>query len=78
MYGGQGKAAGYSPGRRLCCVWPALTTTDLLNVVGNKFALMRVVTLRGVALTIPDYVAIGVLIALLVWAVAEWIPRCKL
>jgi hypothetical protein len=29
-------------------------------------------------LTIPDYVAIGVLIVLLVWAVAEYFPRGKL
>ena len=27
---------------------------------------------------LPDYVAIGVLVALLVWAVADWIPRGKL
>jgi len=26
----------------------------------------------------PDYVAIGVLIVLLVWAVADWVPRGKL
>jgi hypothetical protein len=28
--------------------------------------------------TMPDYVAIGVLIVLLVWAVADWVPRGKL
>jgi hypothetical protein len=27
---------------------------------------------------LPDYVAIGVLVVLLVWAVADWIPRGKL
>jgi hypothetical protein len=27
---------------------------------------------------IPDYVAIGVLVILAVWAVADWIPRDKL
>jgi hypothetical protein len=27
---------------------------------------------------IPDYIAIGVLIVLLVWAVADWVPRGKL
>jgi hypothetical protein len=30
------------------------------------------------AVTIPDYVAIGVLIVLAMWAVADWIPRDKL
>ena len=29
-------------------------------------------------MTLPDYIAIGVLIALIVWAVADWIPRGKL
>jgi len=29
-------------------------------------------------MTIPDYLAIGVLIVLITWAVAEWIPRGKL
>ena len=27
---------------------------------------------------VPDYVAIGVLIFLVVWAVADWLPRGKL
>ena len=27
---------------------------------------------------VPDYVAIGVLIVLIVWAVADWVPRGKL
>jgi hypothetical protein len=30
------------------------------------------------AMTIFDYVAIGVLVVLIVWAVADWIPRGKL
>jgi hypothetical protein len=29
-------------------------------------------------LTIPDYIAIGVLVVVLVWAVAENLPRAKL
>jgi hypothetical protein len=29
-------------------------------------------------MTLPDYVAIGVLIGLIVWAVADWVPRGKL
>ena len=29
-------------------------------------------------MTVPDYVAIGVLVVLVVWAVADWIPRGKL
>jgi hypothetical protein len=29
-------------------------------------------------LTVYDYVAIGVLIVLIVWAAADWIPRGKL
>jgi hypothetical protein len=29
-------------------------------------------------MTIPDYVAIGVLIVLIAWAAADWIPRGKL
>ena len=29
-------------------------------------------------MTVPDYVAIGVLIVLIVWAVADWFPRGKL
>jgi hypothetical protein len=32
---------------------------------------------QGVVL-VPDYVAIGVLVVLIVWAVADWIPRDKL
>jgi hypothetical protein len=31
-----------------------------------------------VGVTVPDYVAIGVLTVLIVWAVADWIPRRKL
>jgi hypothetical protein len=31
-----------------------------------------------VSVTVPDYVAIGVLIVLIVWAVADWFPRGKL
>jgi len=31
-----------------------------------------------VVLTVPDYVAIGALIVLIVWAAADWIPRRKL
>jgi hypothetical protein len=50
----------------------------LLNAFGNKFALLAVVSLRGDALTIPDYVAIGVLIALGAWAAARILPRGKL
>ena len=30
------------------------------------------------AVTNPDYVAIGVLIVLAIWAVADWFPRGKL
>jgi hypothetical protein len=30
------------------------------------------------AVTIPDYVAMGVLVVMAVWAVAHWIPRDKL
>ena len=29
-------------------------------------------------MTVLDYVAIGVLVVLVVWAVADWIPRGKL
>jgi len=29
-------------------------------------------------MTLPDYVAIGVLIVLIVWAAADWVPRGKL
>jgi len=29
-------------------------------------------------MTIPDYVAMGVLIVLIVWPVADWVPRGKL
>jgi hypothetical protein len=29
-------------------------------------------------MTIADYIAIGVLIVLAVWAVADWLPRGKL
>jgi hypothetical protein len=29
-------------------------------------------------MTVFDYVAIGVLIASIVWAVADWVPRGKL
>jgi hypothetical protein len=32
----------------------------------------------GGGMTILDYVAIGVLVLLIVWAVADWIPRGKL
>jgi hypothetical protein len=32
----------------------------------------------GVRVLVPDYVAIGVLIFLVVWAVADWLPRGKL
>jgi hypothetical protein len=32
----------------------------------------------GTDMLFPDYVAIGVLIVLAVWAVADWIPRDKL
>jgi hypothetical protein len=32
----------------------------------------------GRVVTVPDYVAIGVLIVLIVWAVADWVPRGKL
>jgi len=28
--------------------------------------------------TVPDYVAIGVLVVLIVWAVADWFPRGRL
>jgi hypothetical protein len=36
-------------------------------------------TVEGeVAVTVPDYVAIGALVVLIVWAVADWIPRSKL
>jgi hypothetical protein len=28
-------------------------------------------------MTIPDYIAIGVLIVLAVWAVANWVPQGK-
>ena len=31
-----------------------------------------------VGVTVPDYVAIGILVVLIVWAVADWIPRGKL
>jgi hypothetical protein len=31
-----------------------------------------------VGMTVPDYLAIGVLIVLIVWAVADWFPRGKL
>jgi hypothetical protein len=31
-----------------------------------------------VGVTVPDYVAIDVLIVLIGWAVADWIPRRKL
>jgi len=31
-----------------------------------------------VSMILPDYVAIGVLIVLIVWAVADWIPQGKL
>ena len=31
-----------------------------------------------VGVTVPDYVAIGVLIILIVWAMADWFPRGKL
>jgi len=44
----------------------------------NKVTLLGVVTLRGGALTILDYVAIGVLIALAAWAAARVLPRSKL
>ena len=33
---------------------------------------------RVSAVRLPDYVAIGVLVVLAVWAVADWIPRGKL
>ena len=29
-------------------------------------------------MTLPDYVTIGVLIVLIVWAAADWVPRGKL
>ena len=29
-------------------------------------------------MTLPDYVAIGLLIVLIVWAVADWVPRGQL
>jgi hypothetical protein len=29
-------------------------------------------------MTLPDYVAIGVLIVLIMWAAADWVPRGKL
>jgi hypothetical protein len=29
-------------------------------------------------MTIPDYIAISVLIVLAVWALADWVPRGKL
>jgi hypothetical protein len=32
----------------------------------------------GEEVTVFDYVAIGVLIVLIVWAVADWVPRGKL
>ena len=32
----------------------------------------------GRVMLVPDYVAVGVLIVLLVWAVADWVPRGKL
>jgi hypothetical protein len=32
----------------------------------------------GEFVRIPDYLAIGVLIVLFVWAVADWVPRGKL
>jgi len=32
----------------------------------------------GRVVTVPDYVAISVLIVLIVWAVADWVPRGKL
>ena len=32
----------------------------------------------GRVVKVPDYIAIGVLIVLIVWAVADWIPRGKL
>jgi hypothetical protein len=35
-------------------------------------------TAAGGVMTIPDYVAIGVLIVLIAWAAVEWIPRGKL
>jgi len=56
----------------------AVYNRDLLNALGNKVALWGVVTLRGGALTIPDYIAIGVLIALGAWVVARMFPRGKL
>jgi hypothetical protein len=33
---------------------------------------------RGRVVLVPDYIAIGVLVVLAVWAVADWIPRDKL
>ena len=32
----------------------------------------------GWIVLVPDYIAIGVLIVLIVWAVADWVPRGKL
>jgi hypothetical protein len=36
------------------------------------------VALRGTGMLFPVYIALGVLIVLFVWAVADWSPRDKL
>jgi hypothetical protein len=45
-----------------------------MRFVGVRYAQ----EISGGGMTIPDYVAIGVLVVLVVWAVADWFPRGKL
>ena len=39
---------------------------------------MQADTDGGWIVLVPDYIAIGVLIVLIVWAAADWVPRGKL
>ena len=48
-----------------------------LNSLSGIFGYLSL-HMGGGAMTIPDYIAIGVLIVLAVWAVADWVPRGKL
>ena len=59
---------------------PALSSHKAIDLAQHPAAITayRPLGVVGNAMIIYDYIAIGVLMVLIVWAAADWVPRGKL
>jgi hypothetical protein len=63
---------------RYSITWSSLTFIKRLWNCRTRGHNRQADTDGGWIVLVPDYIAIGVLIVLIVWAVADWVPRGKL